>query len=70
MMSFKEFLLSQTRDHADDCVIDLYNEYKLEYRKASYVEFFKMHREAEWFLEKYHPLLIDKLDQNRRQMVE
>jgi len=37
--------------------LELYNEYKLEYRKQTLAEYFATHSEEEWFLEKYHPLL-------------
>ena len=37
-----------------------YNEYKEEYMKRMYMNFFKERKEDEWFKEKYHPKYLEK----------
>ncbi len=53
MLSFKEFLLSHpTEVNNHERATQLYNEYKLNFRKGALAQFFQEHSEEEWFLEK------------------
>lgn len=57
-MSLKEFIVTQPGDLASDEAeaLRLYEEYKMEYKRRMYADFFQTHQENEWFLEKYHPM--------------
>uniref|UniRef100_A0A914WQF4 SERRATE/Ars2 N-terminal domain-containing protein n=1 Tax=Plectus sambesii TaxID=2011161 RepID=A0A914WQF4_9BILA len=70
MYTFKEFLLSQPEDIEDqERAVNMYNDYKLEFRKKALAEFFQAHSEDEWFLEKYHPMLRARREAFRREKV-
>lgn len=70
MYTFKEFLLSQPEDIEDqEKAVNMYNDYKLEFRKKALAEFFQAHSEDEWFLEKYHPMLRARREAIRREKV-
>jgi hypothetical protein len=71
MKNFKEFLLG----HHEDCqsqerATQLYNEYKLQFRQRAFAEFFQLHSEDEWFLERYHPVVKAARDSRRREGVK
>jgi len=55
-MSFKEFVLKQDDDISEDEVTERYREYKIEFKRTQINDFFVLHKDEEWFKEKYHPL--------------
>uniref|UniRef100_A0A915KWI7 SERRATE/Ars2 N-terminal domain-containing protein n=1 Tax=Romanomermis culicivorax TaxID=13658 RepID=A0A915KWI7_ROMCU len=60
LLSFKEFLLSLSEDVGDTeteqiKALNLYTEYKMNFKRRAYHEFFEAHKDEEWFLQKYHP---------------
>ena len=55
ILSFKAFLSAQEDNITDDEAISKYGEYKLEFNRQQLNEFFVMHKDEEWFQEKYHP---------------
>jgi hypothetical protein len=55
ILSFKAFLATQEDSITDDEAISKYAEYKLEFNRQQLNEFFVLHKEEEWFQEKYHP---------------
>jgi len=59
MLSFKGFLATQDDNITDEEAILKYGEYKLEFKRQQLNEFFVVHKEEEWFKEKYHPDLLE-----------
>ena len=48
-MSMRQFLLEASDDSVnDDNLITKYNQYKLEHRRRSVLEFFNKHKDEEW----------------------
>ena len=68
MLSFKEFCLTLPRDITEhERATEMYQEYKLQFRKNMLAQFFAEHSEEEWFLEKCG-LRIVHLDQKTLQI--
>ncbi len=44
----------------ETAAVRAYSSYKLDYRKRALADYFEQHKEEEWFLEKYHPILVDR----------
>ncbi|XP_022652263.1 serrate RNA effector molecule homolog isoform X3 [Varroa jacobsoni] len=65
MLTFKQFLANQ-----DDCIDDQdavkkYADYKTDFKRQQLEEFFKAHKDEEWFRLKYHP---DECHKRKEQM--
>nr|CAB3266586.1 serrate RNA effector molecule homolog [Phallusia mammillata] len=60
MMTFKQWLNTQSDDITDDDAVKKYTEYKVGFRRQQLQEFFVAHKDEEWFKEKYHPDEADK----------
>ncbi|OQR68743.1 serrate RNA effector moleculeB-like [Tropilaelaps mercedesae] len=65
MLTFKQFLANQ-----DDCIDDQdavkkYADYKTDFKRQQLEEFFKTHKDEEWFRLKYHP---DECHKRKEQM--
>jgi len=58
MLSFKGFLATQDDSITDEEALSKYAEYKLEFNRQQLNEFFVVHKDEEWFKEKYHPDLL------------
>jgi len=56
LMSFKDFIIQQedTIDEVES--VRRYQEYKVEFKRTQINDFFVLHKDEEWFEEKYHPL--------------
>lgn len=63
LMSFKEFILSQSNDINEQEALTKYGEYKTEYTRKQIDKFFKEHQEEEWFRNKYRPNELKKFEQ-------
>lgn len=63
LMSFKEFVLSQTNDINEQDAPAKYSDYKADFTRKQIDKFFKEHSEEEWFRNKYRPTEIKKLDE-------
>jgi len=56
LMSFKDFILQQ-EDSIDEVEsVRRYHEYKVEFKRTQINDFFVLHKDEEWFEEKYHPI--------------
>jgi len=65
LMSFKDFIMQQ-EDSIDEVEsVRRYQEYKVEFKRTQINDFFVLHKEEEWFEEKYHPVK----SQHRRDIV-
>lgn len=62
-MSFKEFVMQQDDDIDEIESVRRYQEYKVEYKRTQINDFFVLHKNEEWFKDKYHP--IDSVDRKR-----
>lgn len=60
LMSFKEFILSQSNDINEQEALARYSDYKTEFTRRQIDKFFKEHQEEEWFRNKYRPTEIKK----------
>lgn len=60
MMSFKEFMLSQSNEIDEQQALQKYSQYKAEFTKKRIDKFFKEHQEEEWFRNKYRPIELKK----------
>eukprot|EP00794_Sanderia_malayensis_P011789 gene11789-13009_t len=56
MMSFKAFLLVQEENIDELEAVRRYQEYKTEFRRTQLSDFFVLHKNEEWFRNKYHPV--------------
>lgn len=75
LLSFKEFLLSLSEDVGDTeteqiKAMNLYTEYKMNFKRRAYREFFDAHRDEEWFLQKYHPNFKTRAEAVRKEIVQ
>ena len=50
MLTFKQFLNSQSDDIEDMEAVRKYQEYKLEFRKTQIADFFTSHKDEEWYV--------------------
>ena len=50
MLTFKQFLNTQSDDIEDMEAVRKYQEYKLEFRKTQIADFFTSHKEEEWYV--------------------
>jgi len=56
IMSFKEFVMKQ-EDAIDEVEsVTRFKGYKVEFKKTQINDFFVLHKEEEWFKDKYHPV--------------
>lgn len=55
VMSFKEFVLKQEDDINEVESVRRFKGYKVEFKKTQINDFFVLHKEEEWFKDKYHP---------------
>lgn len=55
LMSFKDFMIKQEDDIDEDEAVRRYREYKVEFKRTQINDFFVLHKNKEWFEEKYHP---------------
>lgn len=63
LMSFKEFILSQSNDINEQEALARYSDYKTDFTKRQIDKFFKEHQEEEWFRNKYRPTEMKKLEE-------
>lgn len=63
LMSFKEFILSQSNDINEQEALARYSDYKSDFTRRQIDKFFKEHQEEEWFRNKYRPAEIKKIDE-------
>ena len=50
MLTFKQFLNTQSDDIEDMEAVRKYQEYKLEFRKTQIADFFTSHKDEEWYV--------------------
>lgn len=55
MLTFKQWLSSQPDDIGDEEAVTKYTEYKTGFKRQQLQQFFRAHKDEEWFKEKYHP---------------
>lgn len=55
MLTFKQWLSSQPDDIGDEEAVKNYTEYKTGFKRQQLQQFFRAHKDEEWFKEKYHP---------------
>lgn len=67
LMSFKEFILSQSNDINEQEALARYSDYKTDFTRKQIDKFFKEHQEEEWFRNKYRPTEIKKLEEANRE---
>lgn len=63
LMSFKDFILTQNNDIDEQQALTRYSDYKTDFTRKQIDKFFKEHMEEEWFINKYRPTEIKKLDE-------
>lgn len=63
LLSFKEFILSQSNDINEQEALARYSDYKTEFTRRQIDKFFKEHQEEEWFRNKYRPTEIKKFEE-------
>lgn len=63
LMSFKEFILSQSNDINEQEALARYSDYKTEFTRRQIDKFFKEHQEEEWFRNKYRPIELKKIEE-------
>jgi len=56
LMSFKDFIMQQEDDIDEVESVRRYQEYKVEFKRTQINDFFVLHKNEEWFEEKYHPV--------------
>lgn len=66
LMSFKEFILSQSNDINEQEALDRYTEYKTDFTRRLIDKFFKEHQEEEWFRNKYRPNELKKAEETAK----
>lgn len=59
-MSFKDFLLRQPDNISSHAAQEAYDEYVKEFTRQKPNKFFDMHKDKEWFKERYHPDYVSK----------
>jgi len=55
MLSFKAFLDRQSDTISEDAALARYSEYKDQFRRVKWKEFFDAHESEDWFRARYHP---------------
>jgi hypothetical protein len=55
MLSFKQFLAQQDDSIDEGQAIQLYQEYKSDFKRKQITDFFDEHKEEDWLISKYHP---------------
>lgn len=70
LMSFKEFILSQSNDINEQEALARYTDYKTEFTRRQIDKFFKEHQEEEWFRTKYRPTELKKIEEWVKQSIE
>ncbi|KAH8584502.1 C2H2 Zn finger [Cryptosporidium sp. chipmunk genotype I] len=69
LMTFKQFTLSQDDNLAPNELIEMYDSYKTKYVQKHQLEFLENNRNSPIVLEKFHPIWIRKLVDERRNLV-
>merc|ERR1712142_975149 len=54
-MSFKEFVMKQENDIDEVESVRRFKGYEVEFKKTQINDFYVLHKDEEWFKEKYHP---------------
>lgn len=70
LMSFKEFILSQSNDINEQEALARYTDYKTDFTRRQIDKFFKEHQEEEWFRMKYRPTELKKTEEATKQSIE
>jgi hypothetical protein len=58
MLSFKQFLTQQDDSIDESQAIQLYQDYKSDFKRKQITEFFDEHKEEDWLICKYHPKYV------------
>ncbi|CUV06602.1 unnamed protein product [Cryptosporidium hominis] len=69
LMTFKQFTLSQDDNLAPNELIEMYDSYKTKYVQKHQLEFLENNRNSSLILEKFHPIWIRKIIDERRNLV-
>ncbi|TRY51204.1 Arsenite-resistance protein 2 [Cryptosporidium tyzzeri] len=69
LMTFKQFTLSQDDNLAPNELIEMYDSYKTKYVQKHQSEFLENNRNSPLILEKFHPIWIRKIIDERRNLV-
>ncbi|KAK9172002.1 protein of unknown function (DUF3546) family protein [Cryptosporidium meleagridis] len=69
LMTFKQFTLSQDDNLAPSELIEMYDSYKTKYVQKNQLEFLENNRNSPLILEKFHPIWIRKIVDERRNLV-
>ncbi|CAF3294780.1 unnamed protein product [Rotaria sp. Silwood2] len=70
LLSFKNFLLDQDDNIDQEEAVKRYNDYKTGFKKTQIAEFFKVHKNEEWFKYKYHPDEYPKRRQEQKEIIK
>ena len=69
LATFREFVDMQKSEIAPELAEKVYSKYKKKYEQRHIELFFYEHKEDEWFKEKYHPELVEEINENYKKRV-